>query len=109
MTNFLFPTRRTAIVTALIAAYTVCGCQQYGEVSPKCYEFATAMYSICNRKDAARLEIIAKAINDAVAADELSTDEAAVLQAIIQQADDGKWTAAMQDCRTLMSEQNVST
>lgn len=109
MTHISFPARRSAIVTTLVTACFVCGCQQYGEVSPKCYEFATALYSVCNRKDADRLEMIDKAIDDAVTAKELPADEAADLKEIIQQANDGKWPAAMLDCRTLMSEQNVST
>lgn len=109
MTNSHLSKRLTALITMLIVACTIAGCQQYGEVSPKCYEFAKALYSICNRKDVARLRIVDKAIKDAVTAKQLPADEAAELQKIIQQASEGQWSTAMQDCRTLMSEQNVAT
>lgn len=109
MLNSPFPSRLRSVLCLFIVATFLGGCQQYGEVSPKSHEFATALYSICNRKDEARLATSETAIQAAVDAKELPADEAEDLQAIIEQARDGQWTEAMQDCRTLMSEQNVKT
>lgn len=109
MTDQMLQPRSISRFSLLLLFCFLPGCQQYGEVSSKSYEFAKALYSICNRKDTARLEMIDTAITDAVAAEELPADEAEDLQDIIKRANDGEWSAAMLDCRTLMSEQNVQT
>lgn len=107
MTPVPIHVKRTAIALTLFAMMTtVMGCQQYGDVSPKSYEFATALYSICNRKDEVRLKRVEKSINEAVETEALPAHEADHLRNIIKQANDGHWTAAMQASRTIMSEQN---
>ena len=77
----------------------------YGEVSPKTYEYATALFSICNRKDEARLEKISEMINESVASEEVSETEAGWLLAIVDEAKSGEWESALEDSRNLMEDQ----
>ena len=99
----------TLVFSILLSTCLLPGCQQYGEVSAKSYEFAKALYSVCNRKDEARLTTTGTAIQAAVKKKELPENEAEDLQEIIEKAHKGRWIEAMQDCRTMMTEQNVQT
>lgn len=101
--------RLTFVFSILLSICLLPGCQQYGEVSSQSYEFAKALYSVCNRKDEARLTTTETAIEAAVEKKELPANEAEDLKAIIEKAREGQWAAAMQDCRTMMTEQNVQT
>lgn len=96
----------TYLLVAVVAAVMLSGCQKYGEVSPQTYEFAKALYSVCNRKDDGRLQSTETAIQEAVKSGELPEGQAGDLLEIIETARSGNWTTAMQDCRTMMSEQN---
>ena len=101
----LVTTRNKIPVMAALVCCIAVGCQQYGEVSPKAYEVAKALYSICNRKDVPRLKEVEALIVTASDSSELSASEQEWLLAIVEKARAGKWTYAMQDARVMMSEQ----
>lgn len=94
-----------AVVLLLMLFLMIQGCQQYGTVSPKTYEIASALYSVCNRHDAGRLPVVDGLINDAQQAAEISESEAGWLREIVRSAHQGDWEQAMLDARTMMSEQ----
>jgi len=77
----------------------------YGEVSPKTYEFAKALYSICNRRDASRLDDVSKMISESAAAGEMSQTEAGWLQDIVDEARAGEWKTAAGRARRMMEDQ----
>ena len=92
-------------VTAAVLCCAMTGCQQYGDVSPRAYEVAKALYSVCNRQDAPGLAAVEAVISTGVAASELTASEEEWLLAIVEKARAGEWTYAMQDARVMMSEQ----
>lgn len=77
----------------------------YGEISPKGYEYAKAMYSICNRKDSGRLEDLSEMIEDSVASGEISSTEAEWLTSISDSAAEGDWESATAESRRLLDDQ----
>lgn len=77
----------------------------YGEVSPKGYAFATALYSICNQQDEARLEKFSQMVTQAKSENELRPDEARWIEGIIAQGKKGNWSAASKNARRLMMDQ----
>ena len=77
----------------------------YGEVSPKTYEYAKALYSICNRKDAGRLDVIETQIKEDTDAGQLNEQEADWLLAIVEDARQADWQAAGQAARRMMEDQ----
>ena len=93
------------LAVLVIASCFVQGCQQYGTVSPKAYEVATAMYSICNRQDESRLETVERLITESVDAGDITTGEQAWFDEMIAIARDGDWETAMMNARTMMNEQ----
>jgi len=89
----------------LMTSLFVSGCQKYGEVSPKAYELATALYSVCNRQDTARLEKVESLIAESTKAAELSSSEEKWLTSILESARSGSWESAASAARTMMEEQ----
>jgi len=77
----------------------------YGEMSPKGYEYATALYSICNRKDEPRLTELEKLVTTSLDQSELVEAEARWLLDIAKQARSGDWDAALSETRRLMEDQ----
>lgn len=77
----------------------------YGEVSPKTYEYAKALYSICNRQDEPRLEKIERMIADSQSAGDISEREAKWLREIIAQARSGDWETATGRARRMLTDQ----
>jgi hypothetical protein len=69
------------------------------------YECATALYSICNQRDADRLEVLAHKIKSAESAGDLSADEVSWLTRIVESARQDKWTQAAAEARKIMSDQ----
>lgn len=88
-----------------IVVFLVRGCMHYGEVNAATYEHAKALYSICNRKDAQRLEVCAAMIEEAATAAQISQTETAYLNDIITTARDRNWTDALAMSRQLMVDQ----
>ena len=83
------------------------GCRKYGDISPKAYEIAKALYSVCNRKDESGLDRITQLADEAATAGEISEDEQGYLLEIVATARAGDWESAMADARTMMSDQIV--
>ncbi|MCG6154266.1 hypothetical protein [Rubinisphaera margarita] len=96
--------RLAACQLALICAVLFSGCS-YGEVSGNTYQYAKALYSICNRHDAEGLEKASRQIAAAEAQGEITTQEAEWLQEIVAEARNDHWEDAMQDCRQMMEDQ----
>lgn len=82
------------LMITLMTVLFVSGCQKYGKVSPKAYELATALYSLCNRKDTARLGKVESLIADSTKAAELSSSEEEWLKSIVKSARSGSWESA---------------
>ena len=94
-----------ALVVVVLLCCCVQGCQQYGTVSPKAYEVATALYSTCNRKDDSRLTTVEQLITQSAEAGELTADEQLWFREMIATAREGDWETAMINARTMMNEQ----
>jgi hypothetical protein len=92
------------LVAGLIAALGAAGCG-YGEVTPQCYEYAKALYSICNRKDADRLEEFTALVEADLQSGELGEQEADWLRGIADQARSGEWSSAQSSARRLLEDQ----
>jgi hypothetical protein len=90
----------------LLAMLTVFkGCGGYGEVGPGAYEHAKALYSICNRQDASRLEIFSTSLTAAREAGEVTAREQEWLEDIAAMAQAGDWQDATAKARRLMEDQ----
>ena len=81
------------------------GCQRYGSVSPRAYEIAKSLYSICNRNDADRIVVVEQTINDSHAEAAITDSEKDWLLDIVEKARNADWETAMQDARLMMMEQ----
>ncbi len=77
----------------------------YGRVSERGYEIATSLYSVCNRKDLARLATVEKLIAEFSNEGELSPHEAKWFRGIIASANSGDWERASASIRRLMDDQ----
>jgi hypothetical protein len=98
------PWRSRWLVASLFAALSAAGCG-YGEVTPRCYDYAKALYSICNRRDADRLEEFDALIEADLLAGELAEREAGWLRQIADQARSGEWASAQSAARKLLDDQ----
>ena len=77
----------------------------YGEISPRGYEYATAMYSICNRKDFDRLQKLTAMVEESAESGEISDEEAGWLTGISDAAAEGDWQSATAESRRLLDDQ----
>ena len=93
---------RMTSVCALGLFVSGCG---YGEVSPKAYEIAKALWSICERKDAERLDKVSELIAESEKAGEVTAEEAGWLRDIVEDGRDGDWDDAVEAAREMMSDQ----
>ena len=92
-------------VTLAAIVFFVQGCGQYGKVNEATYEYAKALYSICNRRDSERLEQCANMIYEAAEKEELSGTEASYLTGIIEAARNEDWKESLVMSRQLMVDQ----
>jgi hypothetical protein len=88
----------------LTLALSLLGCG-YGEVSPATYQYAKALYSICNRRAEKQLVPASEQIEAARSRDELPEQEAKWLRQIIDDAAGGDWEAATKSARRMMEDQ----
>jgi hypothetical protein len=86
----------------LIVFVPGCG---YGSVSKTAYDHATALYSIANRRAEDKLGQISEQIATARTRGELSEQEATWLEAIVDDARQGRWDAALDASRAMMEDQ----
>ena len=102
---------RNITVGLVAAVMLICGIAwwlmqpSYGEISPKGYQYAMAIYSAANGKNKPKVERISSMIDQSVAAEEISAEEANWLRGIVQKALDGDWQSANAAVRVLMEEQ----
>jgi hypothetical protein len=92
----------------LICAAILCGlagCGGYGEISPAGYDYAKALYSICNREDESRLETFSSMLEEARRTGELTATEADWLADIVSTARRGEWEAATSASRRMLMDQ----
>jgi hypothetical protein len=89
------------------SAVLVPGCGGYGEVSPLTYEYTKALYSICNRRDAERLNLLRDKVATSLDQQEITDQESEWLGGIIAQAESGQWKAAEKEARRLMEDQVI--
>lgn len=93
------------IITIIcVISMMLCGCG-YPELSQSAYKHATALYSICNQKDEARLEKYASILDDAKAKGEISEKEAEWLEDIVKQGRSKEWVDAASEARKMMADQ----
>ena len=95
-------TYRLACVLTFILVLVGCG---YGEVSPATYQYAKALYSICNRRAESQLDQAGEQIEAARSRGELSEQEAKWLKQILDDAAEGDWEAATKAARRMMEDQ----
>lgn len=82
-----------------------CGCSGYGEVSPTAYEYAKALYAISNRQANQKLDPVAKQIEQAESAGEITGREATWLHDIVEDCRQNEWQAASKAARRMMEDQ----
>ena len=93
---------RCLFVITLIGLLMTSGCQKYGPVSDSTYEYASALYSICNLKDQERLDAFRLRIEKA---DDVPENEKGWILDIVGQAESGNWSDASARARILLEEQ----
>ena len=91
-------------VSCLCGLLIVAGCG-YGEVSPKTYQYAQALYSITNRQASEKLTEFESQISQGATSGELNADEVEMLRDIASIAKRGDWKSAQHECRELMEAQ----
>lgn len=93
------------LIIALLAGSPLLNGCGYGEVTPRGYDYAKALYSICNRRDEARLEQFASLIEADLSDGEISEREGDWLNDIVAQAREGHWSEANAAVRRLLEDQ----
>lgn len=93
------------IVPLLVAASLLGGCGGYGEISPRAYEYATALYAICNRRDESRLDEFSTMLRDDLQAENITEEEADWLADIVGTARTGNWKEATTSARRMLADQ----
>ena len=91
-----------AVLLAVAVYFTNRG---YGEVNRKTYDYAKALYSICNRRDTGGLDKIEGMISTSAEAGDLSEKEARWLNEIIEEARAGEWDSAARHSRRMLADQ----
>ena len=95
---------RSRLVSILLVTFLLSGCW-YGKVSPRTYEIAKALYSVCNQKKTEKLEQVTELIASSLEENKISQREAKWLHQIIEQATKENWDTAMQESRQIMEDQ----
>ncbi|WP_166825608.1 hypothetical protein [Thalassoroseus pseudoceratinae] len=93
-----------ALVVGVLLLLSASGCG-YGEVGPETYEYAMALYSVCNSRDAQRLQSFTEQFEQAQADGKVSANEGKVLGQIVKLAQAGQWDDATADARALLDAQ----
>ena len=95
------------LVACLFSLSLAMGCSEYPKVSTYAYELGTALYSTCNRSDAARLKRIAQLTEAARTEAQITDQEADWIHQIIKRAERGEWEVAVSESRLLLESQVV--
>ncbi len=78
------------------------GCSSYGDVGEGAYEYASALYSICNTKNEDRLSTLREQLDSDT---RVSEQEKRWLVQIAESASAGNWEQAAKNARQMMMEQ----
>lgn len=79
--------------------------RDYGEISPRAYDYAMALFSACNQKKVDKVNEIGVLIEQDAQKGQLASRETRWLQAIITQASNGNWDRANREIRSIMEDQ----
>lgn len=93
-----------AAILVLVTSHFL-GCGGYPKVSDKTYDIAKALYVICNQRSADRLPKVTALVEESLKNEEIGADEARWLTDIVEQANNGEWTAAAKESRRIMEDQ----
>lgn len=93
------------LICGLVATIVYFNRDSYGTVGSRGYEFATALFSACNRRDAATIEKLESMVDSAASRRELTEQEIEWLRGILADANAGDWQAAAKDSRSLLQAQ----
>lgn len=74
----------------------------YPKISPKAYEYATALYSASNQQATEKLDVLTQLIDRSRSEGEIDVKESRWLHAIIDQSRSGRWQKANAECRVLL-------
>ncbi len=94
-----------AACVSLLTFVLLRGCQTYGPVSDSTYDHATALFSICNRRDAVRLEAFDDLLRQSRASGAIDTRGADMLSEVVLMARNDEWNAASEALRVMLMEQ----
>ena len=97
--------RSLAIQVLCVACLYLVGCGQYGSLSPLGYDYATALHSISRKKSPEKLPILRKKIVHSFEQGDLSEQEHNWLESILDTADQGNWSRAIEASRNLLEAQ----
>lgn len=75
------------------------------EMSGPGYQYAMALFSVCNRQDTGRLEGLMAQVAKAESAGEITARDARWLASIMRKAEKGRWSEASASVRKLMELQ----
>jgi len=81
------------------------GCSDYQGISPTAYQYAKALYSVANRQRTEKLERVSDLITESQQQGEITSQEAAWLEGIIDDAREGEWQTAQREARRMMDDQ----
>ena len=96
--------RNLMIVVGVSFLVPLSGCG-YGEVSSETYEYAMALYSVCNSRDTQRLQAFQTQFEEAKTNGKVAANEGRLLGRIIDVANAGEWESATADVRALLEAQ----
>jgi hypothetical protein len=95
-------TREAGLLVVLLLGLGLAGCQRYGQVEPRTYEYAQALVAAASAQQEDRLAALkAKVMEDR----ELDDRGRGYLLSIVAVAEQGQWDAAAIEARRLMKEQ----
>jgi hypothetical protein len=95
-------TREVGWLVVLFLGLFLVGCQRYGRVEPRTYEYAQALVAAASAKQEERLAAMKSKVADDGELDERGRG---YLLSIIAVAEQGKWDEAANEARRLMKEQ----
>ena len=96
-----------AIVFVGLTMLPLTGCSRYGELSPLGYEYAKALHGLTRRQRSEKVSSLHAEILASQAAGDLSLQEVAWLESILEATRQGRWSQAVADSRALMEAQVV--
>jgi hypothetical protein len=88
-----------------VLAVALAGCGGHPEISPRAYDLVTALYSICNREDAAGLARLESLLLASAEHGEVDDSEFDLLSQLVVQAREGEWTETAEAARGLLDDQ----